>query len=67
MSDKNISKLELEVLRNKQKAKKWRDANRDKINERVKCDLCNCIVIKRGLKRHQNTMKCKNLTNKSED
>jgi ribosomal protein L44E len=49
--------------KNKEKEKEYREKNKDKINERqnikVKCDLCGSTVLKRQLKRHQNTMKCK--------
>ncbi len=49
--------------KNKDKSKEYREKHKDKIKEymkqKVKCDLCNSTVLKRQLKRHQNTMKCK--------
>jgi hypothetical protein len=47
---------------NKEHIKEYRDKNKDKINERqnikVKCDLCGSTLLKRCLKRHQNTDNC---------
>ena len=47
---------------NKDKRKEYCDNNREKINkkqnEKIICDICNSIVIKRNLLRHQRTNKC---------
>ena len=47
----------------KVKNKNYREDNKDKINENIKC-LCGCEVIKRQLKRHEQTKKHIALMNK---
>jgi len=39
--------------------KKYREDNKDKLKESIKCNVCNSIVFKKNLKRHQQTKKCK--------
>jgi len=47
-----------------QKKKIYYENNKEKIrtkqNESIKCNVCNSIVFKRNLKRHQNSKKCIN-------
>ena len=46
------------------KSRKYYEENQDKILEKrkeiIKCNICNCEVVKCGLKRHQKTKKCMN-------
>jgi hypothetical protein len=41
-------------------AKDYREKNYEKINEKINCDMCDCLINKRGIKRHQKTKKCIN-------
>ena len=47
----------------KEKAKQYSEQNKKKIKERekikVKCEFCECLIKKYGLKIHQKTVKCK--------
>lgn len=57
--DKNYyEKNKDEILKSR---KIYRDNNKSKINEKIKCEKCGDVVYKRGLKRHQNTLKCKGI------
>lgn len=51
-----------------ERQKKYYEANKEKINvrqsEKVICVICDCLVRKDGLKRHQQTLKCKSVANK---
>jgi len=38
---------------------KFYEKNKDKINEKIKCNKCDCMTIKKSLKRHQKSNKCK--------
>ena len=38
---------------------KINEKNKNKINEKIKCNLCGCTIVKRSLKQHQRTNKCK--------
>ena len=31
-------------------------------SEKAKCDLCGCVVLRYGMKRHQKTLKCKEIS-----
>ena len=42
--------------------KMYRETNKEKINEKIKCD-CGCEVLKRALKRHEKTKKHIDLMN----
>lgn len=46
-----------------QKKKEKYQQNKNKINEKIKCSICGSIVMKRGLKRHQRSIKCKSFQN----
>jgi beta-N-acetylglucosaminidase len=66
LSEKENSEKQKEPQEKKQinqKHKEYREKNKERIKEymkqKVKCDLCGSTVLKRQLKRHQNTMKCK--------
>ncbi len=43
---------------NKEYDKEWYNKNKDKLLEKVKCDICNLIVCKKALKRHQKGRNC---------
>ena len=43
---------------NKEKLKEYRENNKDRLKEKIECPICNSIVRKYSLKRHQKTMKC---------
>ncbi|NVM47043.1 MAG: hypothetical protein HWN79_19270 [Candidatus Lokiarchaeota archaeon] len=41
-----------------QKNKKYFENNKDKMSQKIECPICNSIVQKCGLKKHQRTIKC---------
>ncbi len=43
----------------KEKNKEYYEDNKDKINEKIKCDKCGCMSSKSNIKQHQQTNKCK--------
>lgn len=49
------------------KAKERYEDNKEQIaekrKEKIKCNICNCEVVKYGLKRHQKTIKCQSYFN----
>ena len=40
-------------------AKKWRDANKDYIKEKIKCDNCGAMISRNGIAEHKKSKKCK--------
>jgi len=49
----------------KNNSKKYRDSNKDKVNEKITCE-CGSVVYKRYLKKHRETIKHKNLLKSNE-
>jgi len=47
---------------NKKYSKEYYENNKEKILEKIPCDLCGSIVRKRSLNRHKKTEKCKKLS-----
>ena len=43
-----------------EKQKKYRETNKDKINKKEKCNKCGKVILKRGMKRHQEGKGCLN-------
>ena len=62
LSEKENKEERKEEKQINEKSKEYREKHKERIKEymkqKVKCDLCGSTVVKRGLKRHQNTMKC---------
>jgi hypothetical protein len=38
--------------------KKWRETNREKINEKISCEICGYEISKSNIRRHQRSEKC---------
>ena len=43
-----------------EKHKQWRDANLDKIHEKVVCEICCSTISRDGRSKHEKTLKCQN-------
>lgn len=42
----------------KQYQQQYREKNEDIINKKIQCDICESVVIKRNIKKHQQSKKC---------
>jgi len=42
------------------KSKEWHENNKQKYKEKIQCPICQCVITKQYLKKHQKTMKCIN-------
>ena len=43
---------------NKEYQKEYRDNNKEKINQKINCPICNSLILKRNISRHQRSKKC---------
>ena len=50
-----LANKEAVTARVKECTKRWREANADKLKEKVKCEHCCCTVARSGLRVHQKT------------
>ena len=57
-NDKMKTDLEYREKRLKQKKNEYEKNKNNTYLKKVKCEFCNCEVVKCGLKRHQRTKKC---------
>jgi len=47
----------------KQGKKKYREKNKEKLKQKINCPICDCLIRKQHLKRHQKTKKCLKVKN----
>ena len=57
--ENNKDKMKEYRENNKKKIKEYYEENKDKINKKIKCDKCGCTINKPSLKKHQQSNKCK--------
>jgi len=59
--NKELNKKYYEKNKEKRKKRKkeYYEKNKEKINTKINCPLCNGLITKRELKRHQKTKKCR--------
>ena len=59
--ENNKDKINEYRKNNKDKMKEYQlnyyENNKNKINQKIKCDICNIEIYKRGLKKHENSIK----------
>lgn len=51
----------------KQHEKEYRERNKENINKKIQCNVCNCFVVKRNFKEHEQTSKHQKNLNLLED
>jgi len=47
----------------KEKSKEYYENNKDKIFQKIECPICNSLITKCNLKRHQKSKKCMSVSN----
>jgi len=48
---------------NKKYCKEWREKNKAMLKQKINCPICNCLIGKNNLKRHQKSKKCLKVKN----
>ena len=63
LSEKHKQYREDNQQKIKEKNKQYYDANQQKILEKTECSICKSVILKKALKRHQRSAKCRSSLN----